>query len=65
MRRSVKRARPSSQVSARFQGLLHGFRHLQLAAAKFVIGVRLAEQSIRSKELVQRGESTASSGFGM
>src|SRR6185437_8071468 len=48
------RARFDNQMAVFLQRFLHFLRHLQLSAPEFVVGMGLAEQAARSKELVQR-----------
>src|SRR5205807_7007573 len=46
----------NDEMLALLNCLLHGLRHLKLAPAKLIVGVRLAQQPVRSKKLVESGE---------
>src|SRR6185437_9111641 len=60
---SRSRARLNNQMAVFLQRFLHFLRHLQLSAPEFVVGMGLAEQAARSKELVQRWLAASLRGF--
>jgi hypothetical protein len=52
-------------VPALGQSFFHGFRHLQLAATKFIVRMRLAEHASGREELVKRGQRGRAHSVGM
>ena len=52
------------QVALLFEGFFYCLRHLQLAAAKLVRGMRLCQQASRCEELVERESGGARRGIG-